>query len=1092
MEKFTANYCYSNSNFIITGLPARKVLHQHTNLLNIVQNLICRGNPTIASEFLRNKFRLERNYLENLEQVKFFSRENLDWEKSIKGDDIKADYPAAQFYEDLKSILNRAGFIRNLIRVECPIAEIIPEMSQEFSKQQVDFYIPLMNTVIEVDGEGHEQQKELDRRRDQAFRKNGIEVIRISTKSVKQREYEHFKDEFRKIYKKHIHKINQYEKALEKDWSEFITQQGLATIARFQVLVLELLDRGVLLLESKTWQFQVKSEDESKLLKLAVEDLGLWIQHTASLFNSNVDMPKIVVDLFGDYKHKVKQKDTVHIDFDLHKRWDDEVLEDGIYFIRTDFDDEANYFMLKTNEIVVYSLTAEFHEKNLNFFLANIFGYQQFNGGQLEIVINCLNGQDTVGLLPTGGGKSLTYQLCVLLQPAISFVVVPIKSLMVDQIENLKMKHHITHASFINGDLSSQEATKRLKEFTGGKYSFMVISPERFQVQGFRNELETINRTRALALAVIDEVHCLSEWGHDFRTSYLALANTIRRFAPSTRFLALTATASSKVLKDIMNELGIASKDVITISSFTRPELEFNILPVTKRDKNEVLVNVLRSTSTESAKSNQRGPTVVFTQVVNGKEGCYELSLLAEAAANIQTAFYSGSQPKKYVSRSYAEDKDEVQRIFMNDKIDALFATKAFGMGIDKANIRRTIHYGIPNSLESFYQEAGRAGRDKKSSKCIVLYTKDELTSFQEQAFFSLETNTEAINKANGDLSGDLSTLLFFMQQNLREVKDEAQEIENFYNEKLAAKTGAVKIGFKNESDDTEKMIYKLALIGVVEDWTVDWKNRQYEVGLVNWTEESVIEKLSQHIKKYDYTFSLTMNQIASSGESFIKSILTILLQWYNDNVIYSRKRSILLMKQTADEFTDSETLQRKIETYFKRNDDVYFLENIVAKKDRVKDWFRIFYVQEEGKEDIPRDVASLDSLEITLGRFLESYREDISLNLVSGLVQLARNNFDSVDGRERMGIAVQKISEMKDFERQEMLKSILNVSNLYLDTEQKQELSNVLIDNGIKQMEDLKLIHQRLQDEFSYGSMVKELYSVIKERAEGGYPWET
>lgn len=879
---------------------------------------------------------------------------------------------------------------------------------------------------------------------------------------------------------------------MEKDWNEFTTQQGLATIARFQVLVLELLDRGILTFESKSWQFQVKSDIERKLLKLAVKDLSIWLQHTASLFNSKINIPEIAVSLVEEHKYKTKQKDIVIIDSDLHKRWDDAVLEEGIYFIRTDFDDEANYFMLKTNETVVYSLTAESHEKNLNFFLANIFGFEQFNGGQLEIVINCLNGQDTVGLLPTGGGKSLTYQLCVLLQPAISFVVVPIKSLMVDQIENLRTKHHISHASYINGDLISNEATKRLKEFSEGKYSFMVISPERFQIQGFRDELETINRTRALALAVIDEVHCLSEWGHDFRTSYLALANTIRKYAPSTRFLALTATASSKVLKDIMNELEIASKDIKTISSFTRPELEFDIIPVTKRDKKEVLVNVLRSDSAASTESNQGGPTVIFTQLVNGKDGCYELSLLAEVAANIRTGFYSGSQPKKHVSRSFAEDKEGIQRIFMNDQLDALFATKAFGMGIDKANIRRTIHYGIPSSLESFYQEAGRAGRDKMSSKCLVLYTKDELTPFQEQAFFSLETNTDAINKAKGDVSGDLSTLLFFMQQNLREVEEEAKEITNFYNEKLAGKTGAVKIGFKHESDDTEKMIYKLALIGLVEDWTVDWKFRQYEVELINWTEESVIEKLSQHIIKYDYTFSLSKEQIATSGESFIKAILTILLQWYNDNIVYSRKRSILLMKQVADEFTDSESLQQKIETYFKRNDDVYFLENIVTKKDKVKDWYRIFYVQEEGKEDIPREVTSLNSLEITLGRFLESYREDISLNLVSGLVQLTRKNFDSVDGRERMGIAVQKISQMKEFDRKEMLMSIFKVSDFYLDDEQKQELSNVLIDNGINQMEDLKLIHLRLQDEFSYGSMVKELYSVIKEQAEGGYPWET
>ncbi|WP_232336772.1 RecQ family ATP-dependent DNA helicase [Planococcus lenghuensis] len=1033
---------------------------------------------------------MKRKYIEELAEVKFLSNEDLDWERSIKGDDGNFDYPALQFYDDLKQILNSAGFIRNLVCAEYPITEILPDTSQEFAKQQVDFYIPLMKTVIEVDGNGHKNQLELDKKRDIALRKEGIDVIRISTKEIRQRDYARFKNEFREIYKKYIDKIKQYEYALNADQSQFKIQQGLSTIARFQVFVLELLDRGVLSLSSPAWQFQVKEDNDRQLLKLALKDLNYWIQNVASLFNTRVSLPKTLISISKKNQQKAEDKGVIRIDQNLCKRWDDEVQEEGLYFIRTDFDDEANYFKLKTNETVVYSLSAETHGRNLRFLLANLFGFQDFNGGQLEIIINCLNGQDTIGLLPTSGGKSLTYQLCVLLQPAISFVVVPIKSLMVDQIENLKQKHHITHASYINGDLKSREASERLNAFSEGKYSFMVISPERFQMQGFRDELETINRKSALALAVIDEVHCLSEWGHDFRTSYLALANTIRKYAPSTRFLALTATASSKVLKDVMSELEISSKDVVTISSFTRPELKFDIMPVTKKNRKESLVEVLRSISATHAESDQKGPTVVFTQVVNGKEGCYELSHLAEIAANVRTGYYSGSQPKKYTGRSYTEDKDRTQRMFMNDEIDSLFATKAFGMGIDKANIRHTIHYGIPNSLESFYQEAGRAGRDKYPSRCLVLYTKDDLTPFQEKALFSLETNTAAIEKARKEVSGDLSTLLFFMKENLMEVEREAQQITAFYDKNIANKKGTVRIGF-GQKEDAEKMIYKLALIGIVEDWTNDWRSRHYEVELADWTEASVIGKLSEHIRKYDYGFSVSENQLTASDEPFVKKVLLILLQWYNDNIIYSRKRSMLLMKQVADEFTDSESLQKRIETYFKRNDDVYFLENTAAKKEKIKDWYRVFYVQEEGKEDVPRAINSIDELEITLGRFLESYRDDISLNLISGFVQLVKNNFESVDGRARMGAAVTRIVQMEDKDRQEMIGSILKISDLYLNDGQKQELSNTLISNGLNQMADLKLIHRRLQDEFSYGSMVKELYSVIKERAGGGYPWE-
>lgn len=1098
MNKFTANYCYSNSNFIITNLPSNQIISPYTNIIRIVQNMITRGNPTIASKFLRTKFSLDRDYLNSMDEVKFISEENLNWTQTIKGDVSHNDYPAEQFYHDLDQIFNRLKFLKNLAIAEYPISEILPQVDQDFNKQLVDFYIPFLKTVIEVDGAGHKRQVVLDKKRDKAFERHGIKVVRINTKDIRNRNYDEFIGAFLKIYYANEEKIENYRNYLDINKKEYEKQIKLTSIVRLQVFILELLDRGVLSFDHRTWNFNVIGVDIKDSLKLALQDLELWLGHIAALFNSSIDIPDINITVYQNDADLPLHQDYINIKFDLFKRWDDSIKDQNVYHIRTDFDDEANYFSVGINEPVVYSLTSKNHQVNLEFLLENLFGFKCFNEGQLDIVINCLNGEDTVGLLPTGGGKSLTYQLCVMLQPAISFVVVPIKSLMLDQINNINRKHHITHASYINGDLSAAESSKRLKDFAAGKYFFLIISPERFQVKGFRDELKMVNETKALSIAVIDEVHCLSEWGHDFRTSYLALANSVRKFAPAARFLALTATASSKVLKDIMTELEIDGSNVITISNFTRPELQFNIVQMKRKSKQDYLLQHLRSKAIKD-------PTLVFTQTVNGESGCYSLSHSIQSRTGLHTGYYSGSAPRGVDSTSFSKYKDYIQSAFMNDEIDVLVATKAFGMGIDKGNVRQTIHFGIPGSLESFYQEAGRAGRDKNQSSCVILYSPDQLNDSQMQTIFGLNTNLAAIENEKRNLTGDLSTLIFFLSTNLMEIQEEVEEIYRFHQEYFTSGNEEVAVDFYNdrELERKEKSIYRLALLGIVEDWIINWKSRQMEVELSTWTQQTVVNALTKHINKYDPMFKLTenenpseqyadlVNQFNNSNQPFLKRILYVLLKWYNDNVIYSRKRSMLLMKQYADEFTDSQSLHQKIETYFKRNDDVYKLERTVAQKDRLKDWYKIFYVEEEGKDNQPRPLSTFKSLKITVSRFLESYNNDISLNLINGLISLAEDDFNSIDGKDRMALAIREITRMDFDMREEMLTSILTTAEDFLTREQRNELSEVLISNGFDLMEELKQIHLNLEDSFSYGSMIKSLHSTIREQAYGGYPWE-
>ncbi|WP_342504757.1 RecQ family ATP-dependent DNA helicase [Sporosarcina sp. FSL K6-2383] len=1105
MKKFTANYCKSNSNFIITNLPEYPNSGAYTNLIRIVQNLLTRGNPTIASSYIRKELLLNRNYLDTLAEVIFLSNEDLNWSQTIKGDISRADYPADELYSDLSEILKSVGFIKNLTIAEYKVQDILPEVSDAFHEQQVDFYIPLLKTVIEVDGSGHQDiaQKELDNKRDKLFERNGIAVIRINTDDIRNKNYEPFKKAFRKVYIKNKKIINHYGSGLATPHSQIETQILLTSIARIQVLILELLDRGVISFTNRVWRFNILAKGAERYLEIALKDLENWFDNVAALLNIQISLPKVHITIFEREEDFPLDQKHINIDFNLFKRWDETINKENVYTIRTDFDDNANYYRVKTNEPVTYEIGKDSHPVQLEFILENLFGFSEFRDGQKEIIVNSLNGEDTVGLLPTGGGKSLTYQICTLLQPAISFVVAPIKSLMLDQIRNMKTKHHITHATYINSDLRVEESSRALHDFGAGKYLFIIISPERFQIQKFRNELSLINRTKAIALATIDEVHCLSEWGHDFRTSYLILADTIRRFAPSARFLALTATASSKVLKDIMTELKIESHNVKTISDFTRKELTFDIKNVAKAKKSQELLELVGVSN--QVESTVEGPTLVFTSVINGSSGCFELSNLISKNTGLSTNFYSGGKPKKFESNNFNKHKEQIQELFMDNKIDVLVATKAFGMGVDKSNIRRTIHYGIPSSLESFYQEAGRAGRDKKPSECFILYSPDILDDQKIEDIFGTETDLNKLEKYQKEMSGDLNTSLFFLKNSLMDIQVEVDELFDFFVNYLLDVNQSIDIPYFDEFDlgKKERFIYRLALIGVVEDWTIDWNKKRIEVEMTEWTEQSVIKTLERHIQKYEYNFTFEMKEskedvfnktieyFYGSEEPFLKRILYVLLKWYNDNVSYSRKRSLLLMKQYADEFTDSAALQQKIETYFKRNDDVYFLEKIVASESNLEKWFEIFFIEEEGKKLQPRPIASFKNLSITCSRFLEDNNHDPALNLISGMLELQQGRFETIDGRKRMASAIRDIVKMDMVKRRKILISILHTFNSYYDNEKRDQLSDVLISNGFEAMNDLKEIHAVLEDPISYRHMIQTLHTNVQNQKVGGYPWE-
>ena len=321
------------------------------------------------------------------------------------------------------------------------------------------------------------------------------------------------------------------------------------------------------------------------------------------------------------------------------------------------------------------------------------FGFDAFLDGQEEIIAAVLAGRDGLAVLPTGGGKSLCYQLPALCREGVTFVVSPLIALMKDQVDGLQARD--IPATLINSTLSGAEQRERLARMRAGDYSLVYVAPERFQAAGFVAALEDV----PVSLLAIDEAHCLSQWGHDFRPDYMRLGRA-RQALGNPQCVAFTATATAAVREDIVRVLSLDDPFQV-VTGFARPNLSFNITPVeSKSDKLKRLRAVVAEYRTG----------VVYCATRKRVEEVSET--LASWGVNC-IAYHGGMKE---------EEREETQNRFIRREVDVAVATNAFGMGIDRPDVRFVVHYEIPGSLEAYYQEAGRAGRDGESAHCELLF----------------------------------------------------------------------------------------------------------------------------------------------------------------------------------------------------------------------------------------------------------------------------------------------------------------------------------------------------------------------------------
>lgn len=332
--------------------------------------------------------------------------------------------------------------------------------------------------------------------------------------------------------------------------------------------------------------------------------------------------------------------------------------------------------------------------------LKKIFGFDRFKNGQEAVIKKILEQRSVAAIFPTGGGKSMCYQLPAVLMPHLTLVVSPLLSLMKDQVEFLRSKN--IAAASLDSTLSFEEYKEVIEKARNGELKILLISPERFKNERFRNHLSQMK----ISLMVIDEAHCISEWGHNFRPDYLKLP-LFRKEFDIPQVLLLTATATPRVVKDMEEKFDIDTNDVVR-TGFFRPNLHLQVIPITEEQKNIYLLQSLQQAS--------GAPTIIYVTLQK---------TAGEVAGYLTT---NGIPATPYHAGLKNEDRIAIQDRFMAGEDQVIVATIAFGMGVDKRDIRRVIHYDLPKSIENYSQEIGRAGRDGNISRCEVLANKDHMT----------------------------------------------------------------------------------------------------------------------------------------------------------------------------------------------------------------------------------------------------------------------------------------------------------------------------------------------------------------------------
>lgn len=772
--------------------------------------------------------------------------------------------------------------------------------------------------------------------------------------------------------------------------------KNLNAVARIQKTLIEAIISERLDINKQEWNILV-IEDNTSVAKISIEDFSETYHNLIALTNDYDEMvlPRLSVSTKKNALSKKKYDAVIDVSIDQPCNAKDVSFSDfkasnDCYFIVRSSERVYADRILYTTERISYKPLVERNsqgvynriEENcskLRYFLNLIFRKEDFRPGQLPILNRALQLKSVIGLLPTGGGKSLTYQLAAMLQPAVTLVVDPLKGLMKDQYDGL-LNTGIDCISYINSDITKnfKEGRRRELALTGSQVQIMFLSPERLSIHRFRNVLRSMRESGVyFAYGVIDEVHCVSEWGHDFRLAYLHLGRNLFNYVLPKKvegkdnhisLFGLTATASFDVLADVQRELSgtnafsLEEDATVRYENTNRLELQYNVVEVDAKDiqkskevdclKENTLLEVIDDATRKIVEIQNEDAVETIKKRFIERENLmdsdkvshiYHTDLSVDVESDWYNRTYTDTAGIVFCLRANREYKANVynsvptvettlrnhgvrsistykggddtacQDSFLKGGTNIMVATKAFGMGIDKSNVRMTFHLNYPGSLESFVQEAGRAGRDKKMALATIMYSPEKFwvknvktdkwqdfsadyinnkffydSNFLGEAFelyvMELLINKLHVKICNEEFYGidkpcianSQGIVKFIKRYNKGQILTyyisykENEQILDEYNQYLYANQmpvfntlNAKKLktnhgfsyirdyGSAVYKDAIQKAIYRMCIIGLIDDFTEDYSEQTFRITTICQEDTEYYERLSSYYRKY-------------------------------------------------------------------------------------------------------------------------------------------------------------------------------------------------------------------------------------------------